>query len=124
VAVGADSGHLVWESEATPGLTGTIALGPDVVVAVKGGKEAGLIAFEPDPEGTLVDLHSPTELDAGTTLSRYAVAAAVVLVGVLVPGRLLRRRLGPADLSGGIDRDDAGETEDEDEGETDEEEEP
>ena len=124
VAIDAASGHLVWQSETTPGLVGTIALGPDVVVAVKGGKEAGLIAFEPDPQGTLVDLPSPTELDAGTTFSRYAVAAAVVLVGVLVPGMLLRRRLGPADLSGGIDRDDVGETEEEDEGETDEEEEP
>jgi len=121
VAIDAASGHLVWGSEATPGLVGTIALGPDIVVAVKGGKDAGLIAFEPDPQGTLVDLPSPTELDAGTTLSRYAVAAAVVVVGALVPGMLLRRRFGPADLSGDIDGEDLGETEDEDSAETDEE---
>ena len=106
VAIDTDSGHLVWGSEATPGLVGTIALGTDVVVAVKGGREAGLIAFEPDPEGALVDVPSPTELDAGTTLTRYGVAAVAVLVAVLVPGILLRRRLGPADLSGGIDQED------------------
>jgi len=105
VAIDSDSGHLVWESQQTPGLIGTIALGRDVVVAVKGGREAGLIAFEPDPEGALVDVPSPTDLDAGTTLSRYAAAAAVVCVAALVPGILLRRRLGPADLSGGVDPD-------------------
>jgi outer membrane protein assembly factor BamB len=100
VAVDTDSGHLVWESEATPGLVGTIALGPDVVIAVKGGRDAGLIAFEPDPDGSLVDLPSPTELDAGTTFSRYAIAAAIVLLVALVPGIAIRRRLGPADLTG------------------------
>lgn len=113
VAVDAESGHLVWQSEATPGLIGSIALGPDVVVAVKGGKEAGLIAFEPDPEGALVDVPSPTELDPGTLLVRYGAAAAIVLVVVLVPGILLRRRFGPADLSGGLEPEDALEPDDE-----------
>lgn len=111
VAVDAGSGHLVWESEATPGLVGTIALGPDVVIAVKGGREAGLIAFEPDPDGALVDLRSPTELDAGTTLSRYALAAVIVLAIALVPGIALSRRLGPPNLGGegAGDEDGAGE---------------
>lgn len=115
VAIDAGSGHLVWESEPTPGLVGTIALGPGVVVAVKGGAEGGLIAFEPDPERSLVDVPSPTELDAGTTLARYGVAAVIVVVVVLVPGVALRRRFGAADLSGGSEE---GEVEDEgDEGE-------
>jgi outer membrane protein assembly factor BamB len=93
VAVDADSGHLVWASEATPGPIGTIALTGDVVVATKGGPDAGLIAFEPDPHGTLVDVASPTDLEPGTTLVRIAAAAALVLAVVLVPGLLLRRRI-------------------------------
>jgi outer membrane protein assembly factor BamB len=115
VAIDAGTGHLVWESEDTPGLVGTIALGQDVVVAVKGGSQAGLIAFEPDPDGTLVDVSSPTELDAGTTLGRYAVAVVLVLILVLVPGMLLLRRLGPADLSSGAELEDDEETRGEEE---------
>ena len=101
VAIDSGTGHLVWESEATPGLVGTIALGPDVVIAVKGGKDAGLIAFEHDDEGALLDLPSPTELETGTTLSRYGLAATIVLIAALIPGIALRRRLGPAALSSG-----------------------
>jgi len=100
VAFDSESGHLVWESEATPGLVGAIGLGPDVVIAVKGGRDGGLIAFEHDPQGERLDLASPTELEAGTTLSRYGLAAAIVLIVALIPGIALRRRLGPPDLTG------------------------
>jgi outer membrane protein assembly factor BamB len=96
VAIDAASGHLVWESPATPGLIGAIALSPDVVVAVKGGRDAGLVAYEPDPSGTLVDVPSPTELDLGTTLARFGLAAVISFVVVLVPGVLARRRFGDA----------------------------
>ena len=95
VAVDVSSGHLVWESAASPGLIGTIALSPEAVIAVKGGGDAGLVAFEHDPEGTLLDVPSPTQLDAGTTLSRYALAAAVVFVAAFVPGLWARRRFPP-----------------------------
>lgn len=91
-AVDRVSGHLVWESEATLGAIGTIALSEDVVVATKGGPDAGLIAFEPDPTGTLIDVPSPTELDPAATLPRLAAAAAIALVVLLVPGLLARRR--------------------------------
>lgn len=93
VAVDADSSHLVWEGEATPGAIGTLALSGDLVVATKGGPDAGLVAFEPDPDGSRIDVPSPTELRPGTTLSRIAAAAVVVLAVVLAPGLLLRRRL-------------------------------
>jgi outer membrane protein assembly factor BamB len=96
VAVDARSGHLVWESAATPGLIGAIAVGSDAIVAVKGGRDAGLIAFENDPEGSLVDVPSPTQLELGTTLSRFGLAAALALVVVLVPGILARRRFAGA----------------------------
>ncbi len=95
VAVDVSSGHLVWQSAPTPGLIGTIALSPDAVIAVKGGKDAGLIAFEHDPEGALIDVPSPTELDAGTTLSRYALAATIVFTAAFVPGLWAKRRFAP-----------------------------
>jgi outer membrane protein assembly factor BamB len=96
VAVDESSGHLVWESDPSPGLVGTIALSTDAVIAVKGGRSAGLIAFEHDPDGTLVDVPSPTELDVGTTLSRFGLAAVLVFAVAFVPGLLARRRFGPA----------------------------
>jgi outer membrane protein assembly factor BamB len=96
VAIDVSSGHLIWESDASPGLVGTIALSTDAVIAVKGGRGAGLIAFEHDPDGALVDVPSPTELDVGATLSRYGLAAVLVFGVALVPGLLARRRFGPA----------------------------
>jgi outer membrane protein assembly factor BamB len=101
VALDRDSGHLIWQSAATQGLIGSIAISPDVIVAVKGGRDAGLIAFERDPDGTLVDVPSPTELDLGTLLVRAGSAAVVVLIVVLVPGTLARRRFGDAFASEG-----------------------
>jgi outer membrane protein assembly factor BamB len=96
VAIDAASGRLVWRSPRTPGLVGTIALARDVVVAVKGGSEAGLIAFEHDPGGALLDEPSPTVFDPATTLPRAGAAIVIALVVVLVPGFLARRRFGDA----------------------------
>jgi outer membrane protein assembly factor BamB len=96
VALDGATGHLVWESEAAPGLIGTIALAPDLVVAVKGGRDAGLIAYEHDPEGTLVDEPSPAELDPAVTLARLGIASLITLALTLVPGVLARRRFGDA----------------------------
>ena len=96
VAIDVASGHLVWESASSPGLVGTIALASDAVIAVKGGRDAGLIAFEHDPEGTLIDVPSPTQLDAGTTLTRWALAAVIVFAVAFVPGLWAKRRFGAA----------------------------
>jgi outer membrane protein assembly factor BamB len=96
VALDRASGHLIWQSAATQGLIGSLALSADVVVAVKGGRDAGLIAFEHDPAGTLVDVPSPTQLDLAALVVRAGSAAVLVLVVVLVPGILARRRFGDA----------------------------
>jgi outer membrane protein assembly factor BamB len=96
VAIDVASGYLVWESEASPGLVGTIALASDAVIAVKGGRDAGLIAFEHDPEGTLIDVPSPTQLDARVTLTRWALAAVIVFAVAFVPGLWAKRRFGVA----------------------------
>ncbi len=94
VALNATSGHLVWQAGTGPGRLGALALATGAIVAEKGGRDAGLIAFEHDPEGRLVDVPSPTELDAPTTLSRIGVAAVIVVAALLVPGIFLRRRFG------------------------------
>jgi hypothetical protein len=88
-------------------LVGTIALASDAVIAVKGGRDAGLIAFEHDPDGELVDVPSPTELDAGTTLTRWALAALIVFAIAFVPGMWAKRRSGTAAelQAGDLDRD-------------------
>ena len=94
VAIDVASGHLVWRSPVTPGLIGTIALSRDSVIAVKGGRNAGLIAFEHDPEETLLDEPSPTQFEAGTSLSRWAVAAVLVFAIALALGLVASRRIG------------------------------
>jgi outer membrane protein assembly factor BamB len=103
VAVDVVSGHLVWESAQSPGLVGTIALSRDAVVAVKGGRDAGLIAFEHDPRGVLVDVPSPTQLDAGTTLTRWSLAAVIVFAVAFLPGLWATRRFGVVADDGGSD---------------------
>jgi outer membrane protein assembly factor BamB len=94
VAVDVASGHLVWESAPSPGLVGTIALSSNAVIAVKGGRDAGLIAFEHDPQGALVDVPSPTQLEGGTTLTRWALAAVIVFAVAFIPGIWATRRFG------------------------------
>jgi outer membrane protein assembly factor BamB len=96
VAIDVASGHLVWESAPSPGLLGTIALAGDAVIAVKGGRDAGLIAFEHDPGGTLIDVPSPTQLEAGTMLTRWGLAAVIVFAVAFVPGLWAKRRFGAA----------------------------
>jgi outer membrane protein assembly factor BamB len=94
VAVDAASGRLNWQSAPSQGLAGTIAVTSEAIVAVRGGNDPGLVAFENDPDGQLIDEPSPTELEAGTTLSRIAIASVIVLAAALVPGVLIRRRVG------------------------------
>ncbi|MEX2203801.1 MAG: PQQ-binding-like beta-propeller repeat protein, partial [Actinomycetota bacterium] len=118
VALNAASGHLVWQAGTGSGRLGALALAPDAIVAEKGGRDAGLIAFEHDPQGRLVDVPSPTELDAPTTLSRVGLAAVIVIAALFVPGVFLRRRFGAtlpeledADAEGNEDHLSAEETE-------------
>jgi outer membrane protein assembly factor BamB len=105
VAVDVESGHLVWQEDLTEGALGAVAISDDALIAVTGGPEAGLVALENDPEGSLVDLPSPTEFDPGTTFGRYAAAATIVFVVAFIPGIYARRRFGSGVVSEG-DRDD------------------
>ena len=95
-AIDIESGNLVWQSAGSPGLIGAIALSSDTLVAVKGGREAGLVGFANDPAGILVDVPSPTVLDLSGLLGAFAVAFVVCAAVLYVPSRLLRKRFGPA----------------------------
>jgi len=110
VAVDVESGHLVWRSPVSPGLIGTIAIADDAVIAVRGGRHAGLIAFEHDPDGTLLDESSPTQFEAGTSLSRWAIAAVLVFGVAFALGLLVGRRFGGS--MGGASGEDDGDTRD------------
>ena len=98
VAVDTGTGHLVWQSAPAPDPLGAIALSTDVVVAVRHGRDAALVAFEHDPAGALIDERSPTELEGGTTFGRFALAAVLVFGVAFIPGVLFARRAGPAKL--------------------------
>ena len=102
VAIDVGAGTLVWESAAEPGLIGTIALSPRAVVAVKGGRAPGLVAFAHDPDGALVDVPSPTKVDPGQLFGNFAIAFVACVVVIYLPFRTLRSRRGsPIDAAEG-----------------------
>jgi outer membrane protein assembly factor BamB len=94
VAVDVRSGRLVWQSQPSDGPVGAIALSREVVISVRGGKRPGLVAFAHDPKGKLMDIPSPTVIDAGALLGNYATALAVLLAVLFVVFRALASRSG------------------------------
>jgi outer membrane protein assembly factor BamB len=100
VAIDLASGLLVWRRGASGAVLRGLTPADDRVVAVVGGRHAGLVAFEHDPDGALVSEVSPTEADPGALALAYVAAAVPLGVVLLLGGRWLRRRLGPAFLEG------------------------
>ncbi|MGZ5292725.1 MAG: outer membrane protein assembly factor BamB family protein [Actinomycetota bacterium] len=96
VAVEAGSGDLVWQAESASGQLRSIAVTPDRLVAVRGGEDAGLIAFDTDPAGALVRVPSPTVLDPGGFFGAFAIGALVFCAIAILGGRWLIGRAGPA----------------------------
>jgi outer membrane protein assembly factor BamB len=94
-AIGLDDGHLLWRVDGGATLVRGLADAGDVLVAVTGFDDAGLVAFGPG-EGALLDEPSPTTLDVGELALGFALGGlllGVVVVAVVTP---LQRRLGPA----------------------------
>lgn len=91
-AVDMATGDLVWQDGTGSGSLGSIAVGEDTLVVKKGGRTGGLVAFRNDPQGRLVRIPSPTKLQLGTVLGRYAIAAAAVFAVVFVAFGLMLRR--------------------------------
>jgi outer membrane protein assembly factor BamB len=96
VAVDASTGHEVWESGTAPGLVGGIAVTGDLVLAATGGLRGGVVAFEPDPQGVLIDVTSPSVADPARLLGNFAIALVVLMVVLVVPlGYVSRRTKAP-----------------------------
>ena len=108
------SGHLVWDSGIGSGLLRGFAPSGDVIVAVRGGGGAGLVAFAHDDAGTLVDTVSPTVFNAGTNARNFALVAIPLVLIAIFGGRLLSRRMGPAFIYEDDDQAPADPLEDED----------
>jgi outer membrane protein assembly factor BamB len=94
-AVDRASGHVVWRSPHLPGVAGSMAVSPEVLVAVVGGNHGGLVGFRHDATGSLIDESSPTDPRWGTILGSFAIAAVGVGLVIAVPLTLVARRAGP-----------------------------
>lgn len=107
-AIGLDDGRLVWRR----GQPGAVLRNPtpagDLLVGVTGGRHAGLVAFEHDPDGRLVSIVSPTEPDPSVLLLNYLAAAVPLALALILMGRWLRGRMGPAFLEDDPDPDAVG----------------
>lgn len=98
LALDLGAGDLVFRSDTTDGVLRTLAVSGDRVIGVRAGTRPGLVAFEPDPGGELVRIGSPTIVDAGALATNAAIALIPLVVVLLVLGRLLAARMGPATL--------------------------
>lgn len=101
VAFDRDDGHLRMDLATGAGLLGAITVADDLLVVPKGGTEPRLIAFAGDPDGALLDVVSPTTADPVALLTRFALAAVIVLLGITLlraataRTRRVRRRRSP-----------------------------
>jgi outer membrane protein assembly factor BamB len=95
-AIEVASGDLVWRGVADGSPIRAMAFTGDSIVAVRGGEETGFVALEHDPGGTLVREPSPTTLALGPMLGAMAVVTIPLLALVLLLGRVLASRMGPA----------------------------
>jgi outer membrane protein assembly factor BamB len=95
-ALEASSGDLVWRDSSSSSPTRAIAVAGDLVLVVRAGSDAGLEAFAHDAQGNLIREVSPTRLDVPRLAGWFVIAAAVVVVIVLMLGRYLAPRMGPA----------------------------
>ena len=96
VAINPANGHLVWESDASGSLLRSLTPTPDLILAVRGGTEPGLVAFRNDAGGGLIDVVSPTVFNPGTFTRNFALAVLPFLAVAILLGRFLAERMGPA----------------------------
>jgi outer membrane protein assembly factor BamB len=96
VAVDPATGHLVWQSDASGSLLRSLTPTSDLILAVRGGTQPGLVAFRNDTGGALVDIVSPTVFDPGAFAGNFALAVVPFLLVAILLGRFLSQRMGPA----------------------------
>jgi outer membrane protein assembly factor BamB len=95
-ALDPSSGDLVWRDESSSSPVRAIAIAGDRMVVVRAGADAGLEAFGHNTQGQLIREVSPTTLDPARLVGWFAIAAAAVAILVLLLGRYLAPRMGPA----------------------------
>jgi outer membrane protein assembly factor BamB len=96
VALDSSTGELVWRSATGTGLLRDALATSDGIVMVRGGVHAGLVAFVHDPGGSLVRVASPTTPNMGKILAGWVAAAIPLAALLLLAGRWLMARAGPA----------------------------
>ncbi|MDH5312868.1 MAG: PQQ-binding-like beta-propeller repeat protein [Actinomycetota bacterium] len=95
-AIDTRTGELVWRGLTDGVPVRSLAVAGEVLVAVRGSTGSGLEGIEHDPDVALVRQSSPTTLDPGRMLAAIAIATVPVLAVVLLFGRWLAPRMGPA----------------------------
>ena len=98
-AVDPRSGALAFRIDVGTTLLRGLADAGDVLVAVTGVEDAGLVAFGEDPDGVLIDDPSPTTFDIGKLLGGFALGGIPIAIVALALARPLQRRLGPPPMS-------------------------
>jgi outer membrane protein assembly factor BamB len=94
-AVDRRTGHLAFRIDAGASLLRGLADAGDVLVAVTGVDDAGIVAFGEDPDGVLTDEPSPTTFDIGKLLAGLAMGGIPIALVALTLTRPLQRRLAP-----------------------------
>jgi len=89
------SGHLVFRSRVRGLFLRGLADAGDGLVGVTGADDAGVVAFEADPGGALIDEPSPTTVDLGLLVAGFAAGALPVGILAFFLTRPLQRRRGP-----------------------------
>ncbi len=102
-AIDLDTGTLVWQSEPTGSTLRSLTPTTDMIVGVEGGVQSGMVGYATDPDGSLVSIDSPTELDAGLLFGAFLAAAIPLAALLILGGRALRARMGPAFLDEEVD---------------------
>jgi outer membrane protein assembly factor BamB len=113
-AIDVATGELVWRGPSDGAPMRSIAVAGDVLVATRGGGLSGIEALEHDARAALVREPSPTTPAIGRMVGAMALAAVPLLALLLLLGRWLARRQGPAfpdALADGDDREGGSEDE-------------
>jgi outer membrane protein assembly factor BamB len=97
-AIDRSSGHQIWSAAVTDAVVFGLAASGESIVASHTGSAPGLVGLSPDPSGTLQDLPSPTSADPAGLLLGWLLAAVPLVALFVWLGRLLERRMGPAEL--------------------------
>jgi outer membrane protein assembly factor BamB len=100
-AIDLTSGERIWRQNVGEGLQLGFAVAPDTIVAARTGPAAGLVAFVADPSGSLIREQSPTIVEPVELGLAWAAAAVPLVLLLILAGRFLDARLGPAPLGSG-----------------------